>query len=207
MSIAMDFSSRCSNKKDLIQYGVESEVIEILSISNHDFKGTVENESSWLDNRNNEELAKKIKDFTAIWFVGGDQTNITASLLNDDMTHSKVLNAIWDIYRNGAVLGGTSAGAAIMSDVMIAGGGSYDTLSKGFTETYDGMTQQEGGPGYLEQGLGFFQEGIIDQHFDKKARLGRLIAVTAELGEQNEISYGIDEDTAMVYITTKIPLR
>jgi len=185
-------------KKDLIQYGVENEAIEILPLSNHDFKGTVENESSWLDNRNNEELAKKMKDFTAIWFVGGDQTNITASLLNDDMTHSKVLNAIWDIYKNGAVLGGTSAGAAIMSDVMIAGGGSYDTLSKGFTETYDGMTQQEGGPGYLEQGLGFFQEGIIDQHFDKKARLGRLIAVTDELGEQNELSYGIDEDTAMV---------
>ena len=67
---------------------------------------------------------------------------------------------MWGIYCDGAVLGGTSAGAAIMSDVMLAGGGSLDTLSRGFTDTYDGLVQQEGGPAYLERGLDFFRCGI-----------------------------------------------
>ncbi|MGE6378172.1 hypothetical protein [Peribacillus muralis] len=85
-----------------------------------------------------------------------------------------------------------------MSDVMLAGGGSLKTLTKGFTNMYNGMEQLEGGPGYLERGLGFFQHGIIDQHFDNKARLGRLIATAHEKGNRDQLSYGIDENTAMV---------
>jgi cyanophycinase len=185
-------------KEDLSSFGVPQENIDILPLSNHDFKGTEEDESNWMNNKNNSDIAESILEYDAIWFVGGDQTDITETLLNQDGTQSLALENIWEIYRDGAVLGGTSAGAAIMSDVMIAGGGSYDTLSKGFTDTYDGMSQQEGGPGYLEKGLGFFPYGIVDQHFDKKARLGRLIATTAEHGEENEFSYGIDEDTAMI---------
>ncbi|WP_239422152.1 cyanophycinase [Bacillus sp. CGMCC 1.16541] len=187
-----------SFKKDLVKYGMKVENIDILPLSVTNYKGTAEDESKWIDNKNNEELANKVRELDGIWFVGGDQTKITASLLNEDGSNSHVLNAIWDMYRDGAVLGGTSAGAAIMSDVMIAGGGSFDTLASGFTETYDGMLQQEGGPGYLERGLGFFEHGIIDQHFDNKARLGRLVAVTKEHGDIHELSYGIDEDTAMV---------
>ncbi|WP_226674783.1 cyanophycinase [Rossellomorea aquimaris] len=185
-------------KEDLTSYGVPSEQIDILPISNHDFKGTEEDESEWTDNKNHPDIAGRILDYDAIWFVGGDQTDITDALLNRDGTKSLALENIWEIYRDGAVLGGTSAGAAIMSDVMIAGGGSNDTLAKGFTDSYDGMSQQEGGPGYLEKGLGFFPYGIVDQHFDKKARLGRLIATTAVYGEENELSYGIDEDTALI---------
>ncbi|MBM7703874.1 cyanophycinase [Metabacillus iocasae] len=187
-----------SFKKDLTQYGMKAENIEILPLSVTNYKGTEEDESKWVENKHNPELAEKISKLDGIWFVGGDQTKITASLLKEDGTNSKVLDAIWAMYRNGAVLGGTSAGAAIMSEVMIAGGGSYDTLASGFTATYDGMLQQEGGPGYLERGLGFFEHGIIDQHFDNKARLGRLIAVSQETGDKAKLSYGIDEDTAMV---------
>lgn len=185
-------------KSDLKRYGVPADNIDILKIASRDFKGTVDDESLWKENRNDPQLAEQIKDYDAIWFVGGDQTNITASLLNQDGSRSLVLQSIWDIYHDGAVLGGTSAGAAIMSDVMLAGGGSYNALASGFTESYDSMTQQEGGPVYLEKGLGFFPHGIIDQHFDKKARLGRLIATAAAHGQQDEFSYGIDEDTALV---------
>ncbi|MCA1062829.1 cyanophycinase [Rossellomorea aquimaris] len=185
-------------KVDLTSYGVSDENIDILPLSNHDFKGTEEDESKWMNNKNNPDVAENILNYDAIWFVGGDQTDITRSLLNQDGSKSLALENIWKIYREGAVLGGTSAGAAIMSDVMIAGGGSFDTLTNGFTDTYNRMFQQEGGPGYLEKGLGFFPYGIVDQHFDKKARLGRLIAATAEHGEDNEWSYGIDEDTAMI---------
>ncbi|MQR95811.1 cyanophycinase [Fictibacillus phosphorivorans] len=186
-------------KEDLVRYGMSAAHIEILPLSVTNDKKTPEDESKWAKmNKNNEDLAQKVEGLDAVWFVGGDQTKITASLLNEDGSNSKVLDAIWETYRNGSVLGGTSAGAAIMSDVMIAGGGSYDTLASGFTETYDGMLQQEGGPGYLERGLGFFEYGIVDQHFDNKSRLGRLIAVSNEKGDHNKLSYGIDEDTALV---------
>ncbi|MFP3471269.1 hypothetical protein R0J90_14605, partial [Micrococcus sp. SIMBA_144] len=97
------------------------EQIDILPISNHDFKGTEEDESEWTDNKNHPAIAGRILDYDGIWFVGGDQTDITDALLNGDGTKSLALENIWEIYRNGAVLGGTSAGAAIMSDVMIAG--------------------------------------------------------------------------------------
>lgn len=185
-------------KKDLIQYGVKAESIEILPVSNHDFKGTKEDESLWRENRNSLDLAEKIKGLTGVWFVGGDQTLITGSLLNEDKSNSQVLNSIWNIYKNGAVLGGTSAGAAIMSGIMLAGGDSYGALTSGITNHYDGMTQQEGGPLYLEQGLGFFQYGIVDQHFDNKARLGRLVAASYEMGDHNQLAYGVDEDTALI---------
>lgn len=185
-------------KNDLVSYGVSKDQVDILPISNHDFKGTETDESNWKENANSSVFANKLKGYSAIWFVGGDQTYITGSLLNTDGTDTKALQAIRSIYKNGAVLGGTSAGAAIMSNVMIAGGGSLETLTQGFTDKYDGMEQQEGGPGYLEQGLGFFPYGIVDQHFDQKARLGRLIAVAHEKGDDSQLSYGIDEDTALV---------
>lgn len=192
------FDSSNQFKSDLIKYGVKAENIEILPISNHDFKGTSENESTWKTNMNSDKLAQKVKGLTGIWFVGGDQTLITGSLRNENGSDSKVLQAIWHTYKNGAVLGGTSAGAAIMSNTMLAGGDSYGALSYGFTNTYNDMTQQEGGPAYLEKGLGFFQYGLVDQHFDNKARLGRLITTAYEKGNKNQLSYGIDEDTAMV---------
>ncbi|MEH6965608.1 cyanophycinase [Priestia megaterium] len=192
------FDSSNQFKADLIKYGVKAGNIEILPISNHDFKGTSENELNWKTNINSDKLAQKVKGLTGIWFVGGDQTLITGSLRNENGSDSKVLQAIWHTYKNGAVLGGTSAGAAIMSNTMLAGGDSYGALSYGFTNTYDDMTQQEGGPAYLEKGLGFFQYGLVDQHLDNKARLGRLIATAYEKGNKNQLSYGIDEDTAMV---------
>lgn len=185
-------------RNDLIKQGVNKDSIEILPVSNHDFKGTQEDESEWNGNKNSTELVSKINNLNCIWFVGGDQTLITESLLNENGSKSKVLEAIWKVYKNGAVIGGTSAGAAIMSNTMIAGGDSYGALRYGFTESYVNMEQQEGGPVYLEQGLNFFQYGIIDQHFDNKARLGRLIATAYEKGEKNQLAYGVDEDTAMV---------
>lgn len=191
-------SSSNAFKEDLKKYGVPEKNIRILPLSNHDLKGTPDDESKWKENQNNESVANEIKTLNGIWFVGGDQTNITAALLNGDGSKSQALQAIWDIYQKGAVIGGTSAGAAVMSGVMIAGGGSLDTLTNGFTDTYDGEQQQEGGPAFLEKGLGFFQYGIVDQHFDNKARLGRLIAVSSEKGKKDQLSYGIDEDTALV---------
>ena len=52
---------------------------------------------------------------TGVWFPGGDQSPLTAALRG-----SRALAAIQERYRAGAVIGGTSAGAAVMSDSMSA---------------------------------------------------------------------------------------
>lgn len=191
-------------KKDLIKYGVKEENISILPLSKHDFKKTDENEEeTWKSNENKDEIVNKIKDLTGIWMVGGDQTLITETLYNADGSNSKALNAMWEIYKNGAVLGGSSAGAAVMSESMLAGGDSLGTLTYGFTHSYDNIGQQEYGPSYILKGFGFFPYGTVDQHFDEKARLGRLILTSYEKQSKDKFSFGIDEDTAMVVENSK----
>ncbi len=128
-------------------------------------------ESEWASNGNDLEVAKSVNGLTGIWFVGGDQTYITDVLLNDDQSATLVLENLWAAYYGGAVIGGTSAGAAIMSDVMIAGGDSLGALTNGYVTDYDDSSldyQNQGGL-IVEKGLGFFKYGIIDQHFDRKS--------------------------------------
>ena len=58
----------------------------------------------------------KLKDVTGVFFGGGDQVKLTGVLLG-----TKLFDRIKEIYNNGGVIGGTSAGAAVMSEVMITG--------------------------------------------------------------------------------------
>ena len=186
-------------RDDLVQYGVPAENVVLIPIAVKDEKKTADvDESTWAENGNKQEVADLIKGCTGIWFIGGDQTRITKTLLKADGTNTIALDAIWELYKNGGVVGGTSAGAAIMSDIMIAGGNSLGALTNGFTETYTDQNDQEQGPVYLQKGLGFFKYGIVDQHFDRKARLGRLIVTAFEKGNKNQLAYGVDENTAMI---------
>lgn len=198
---AASSSLKSSNafKQDLINYGVKPGNIDIIPLAIKNDKSTPEDEAKWIENASKTDISDKIKEYTGIWFVGGDQTRITKVLLNADGSNSKALEAIWEIYKNGAVLGGTSAGAAIMSETMIGGGDSVGALNDGFTDTYVDSDQQEYGPLYLESGLGFFKFGIIDQHFDKKARLGRLVKAAFDKEDKYNLAFGIDENTALVF--------
>ena len=63
-----------------------------------------------------EAAARRLDSATGIWFSGGDQVRVTAALAG-----TPVLRVMQRRYREGAVVGGTSAGAAIMSDSMITG--------------------------------------------------------------------------------------
>lgn len=191
-------------KHDLIRYGVKEKNIYIVPIAVKDDKTTKDvDESKWVQNVNNHEVVNMIKKCTGIWFVGGDQTRITSVLYNQDGSNTLSLDAIWSIYSNGGVIGGTSAGAAIMSNPMIAGGNSMGALTNGFTDKYDDYNDQEQGPVYATRGLGFFNQGIIDQHFDRKARLGRLIVTTLANKDKFSLGFGIDENTALVYYSGK----
>lgn len=185
-------------KSDLINYGVPEDSIEIIPISKYDFKGTEEDESiTWKNNENSDSIISTINNLTGIWMVGGDQTHITDTLRNEDGSDTKALKAIWDVYRDGGVIGGSSAGAAVMSEEMIVGGDSLGTLTYGFTSSYEEENQNECEPASVIKGLGFFKYGVVDQHFDEKARLGRLVLTTYEKSN-TKYGFGIDEDTALI---------
>ncbi|MBD2441500.1 cyanophycinase [Nostoc sp. FACHB-110] len=118
-----------------------------------------------------------IEKATGIFFTGGDQARIT-SILKD----TEIDAAIHKRYGEGAVIAGTSAGAAVMPDKMIVEGDSQSTPR---------MEIVEMGPG-----LGFLPGVVIDQHFLQRGRLGRLI--TALVREPAVLGFGIDENTAIV---------
>ncbi len=188
--------------KSMLSRGIPADRIAVLPLAVVDDKRSEDvDESTWADNGNDSELVQMISDLTGIWFVGGDQTRITQVLLNDDKSQTLALDEIWKVYKEGAVIGGTSAGAAIMSDVMIAGGDSLGALKYGFTNDYDesSLDYQNQGGMIVDKGLGFFKYGVIDQHFDRKARLGRLAMVTQSVRQMYPISFGVEENTAMIF--------
>lgn len=185
-------------KNDLREYGVSAGNINIIPLAFKDDKSTDDiDESEWAKNADNVEVVRLIQRCTGIWFTGGDQYRITKTLINENGSWTSSLKAIWEKYYVGAVIGGTSAGAAVMSDIMIAGGSSFDALDKGFTDEYSSSEQQEYGPLFTSKGINFFKHGIIDQHFDKKARHARLVVALYENKEQYPVGFGIDENTAM----------
>ncbi len=103
--------------------------------------------------------------------------------------------SIRKIYADGAVIGGSSAGAAMMCDPMICDGYSMKALMAGAAFKPDSCAEAKGVS--LSNGLGFFTAGLVDQHFLKRGRIGRtLIALYAI--RQFSLGIGIDEDTAAV---------
>lgn len=133
--------------------------------------------------------ARLLEGATGIWFTGGDQSRVTPVLRG-----SPVLEAIRARWRAGAVVGGTSAGAAVMPDSMLTGNqfrAGEDTAGyygDEFTDVARRTIQ-------VAPGLGFLPGTIIDQHFIRRERHNRLLAVTLE--RPSLIGVGIDESTAI----------
>jgi cyanophycinase len=118
-----------------------------------------------------------LKEATGIFLTGGDQNKILSVLYGTEALH-----AIVRAHSRGAVVAGTSAGAAALSDPMIAGG-TRGSLAR------SGMAK-------LAPGLGLARTFIIDQHFHQRERLGRLIY--AVILHPSLIGLGVDEDTAAI---------
>lgn len=185
--------------RDLRAFGFRGD-IRVLPIAVKDDPSTeTVDESQWVNGGLDPALADSLQDVGGIWFVGGDQTRTTDTLLTPEGEDTPVLQAIRTQLSRGAVIGGTSAGAAIMSHTMIAAGDSLSALTLPIANEYAGMESQESGQLLLSRGLGFLPVGIVDQHFDRKARLGRLVRA---LGHSNEaieqIGFGVDEDTGLL---------
>lgn len=185
--------------EDLVRYGLDEKQISTFPLAVTDDSTTDFDERQWKDNAFDEEYVAKLKDAAAIWFTGGDQMRIVESIRPNPDEQSPLLNVLKDALKNGAVIGGTSAGAAMMSETMIAAGDSFTAITEPKSEQYYGMETQEQGQLYLHHGLGFFEFGIVDQHFDRKARLGRLVKTLTD--QDQKMGYAVDEDTAMVVDT------
>ncbi|HEX4647438.1 MAG TPA: cyanophycinase [Steroidobacteraceae bacterium] len=118
---------------------------------------------------------KRIEDATGIFFTGGNQLRLTTLLGG-----TPVAKLIRSRNAHGVTVGGTSAGASILSEHMIATGDEGSAVIAGSVR--------------LAPGLGLTNRFIIDQHFRQRDRFGRLL--TALAYNPFAVGIGLDEDTA-----------
>ncbi len=188
-------------KSELVSYGVKPENIHLIPIAMADDDSTTDiNESTWSNNGNDPKLAEMVRKSSCVWFSGGDQLRTMKTLVKPDGSKTVVLEAVWEVFRRGGVVGGTSAGAAIMSEPMIGAGNSMGALKHGVVINYKGEDFPEGDGVLLTHGLGFFPLGMVDQHFNTRARLARLIVAMMNDTKKEPLAFGVDENTALIYI-------
>lgn len=123
------------------------------------------------------DLAASTSAATGIYLTGGNQVKLSQLI-----TGTALGNAILGAHQRGVAIGGTSAGASVMSTHMMSLGG-------------EGLTPRQGAS-QLGAGLGLLDGMVIDQHFDQRGRYGRLMSVVAS--SPALLGIGIDENTAMV---------
>jgi cyanophycinase len=123
-------------------------------------------------------LQSEILEADGIFMSGGDQSRLM-DILWDTPAYQSLHQAF---HMNGCCIGGTSAGAAVMSRHMIAQGPAVLRPSKEVVDT--------------DIGLGFLSQAVVDQHFSERRRLARLLSTLAM--RPDLLGVGIDEDTALV---------
>jgi cyanophycinase len=131
------------------------------------------------------ETIKILDGAGGVFFTGGDQSRLAGALLE-----TPVLERILGLYEAGCVIGGTSAGAAVMSEVMIIGEEKRTADEDELWETIwaDNVV--------IERGFGFIKNSVIDQHFVTRRRHNRLISTAIEHPEL--LGAGIEESTAVL---------
>ncbi|WAH37323.1 cyanophycinase [Alicyclobacillus dauci] len=126
---------------------------------------------------NLDSAVKMIRNATCIYFTGGDQLRITKLLGG-----TRVDAELHEAYHRGVPLGGTSAGASMMSSTMIV---------EGEAETNPRVSIVDMAPG-----MEFLDGAVVDQHFAQRGRLGRLLSAVAQY--PHHLGLGIDENTAVI---------
>lgn len=119
---------------------------------------------------NDPSFLRPLAEATGVWISGGSQTRLVDTYLGTGFER-----ALSDLLGRGGVIGGSSAGAAVMTRVMISGGRAEAKLAQGFD---------------------LLQGAVVDQHFLKRNRLKRLLGVVRD--RPDLIGLGIDEQTAVV---------
>ncbi len=181
----------------LTRYGVAADRSEVLHV-NLNNAATATREASILE---------KVRNATGVYLAGGDQRRLVRLLTEEDGSDTPLLAEIRKVHERGGVIAGSSAGASAQSATMLAVSGLHDKLIDEGLDTLDfGTTTHIDQRGLLlTRGFGFFQAGIIDQHFTQfRGRLGRLTRVTADSGVK--LGFGIDENTALL-VSSEGPIR
>jgi cyanophycinase len=119
----------------------------------------------------------EVADATGIFLTGGNQLRLSSTIGG-----TRLAEAILDRFKHGAVVAGTSAGASALSSHMIAFGASGATPKQRMAQ--------------IAAGLGVLPGVIVDQHFQQRNRLGRLLSLIAQ--NPSLLGLGVDEDTAGV---------
>ena len=132
---------------------------------------------------NSDSVLALLDGVTGIYFGGGDQARLTGVLKG-----TRTEKRMHELYMNGAVLGGTSAGAAVMSAIMLTGDERRATRDSSWNKI-------ESENVITIDGFGFIDDAIVDQHFLIRRRSNRLISVILE--HPTKIGIGIDEATAI----------
>jgi cyanophycinase len=121
--------------------------------------------------------ARALRDASGVFMTGGNQLRLSSTIGGTPLAAS-----ILERFRAGAVVAGTSAGASAMSSHMIAFGASGGTPKQRMAQ--------------IAAGLGILPGVIVDQHFQQRNRLGRLLSLIAQ--NPSLLGLGVDEDTAGV---------
>jgi cyanophycinase len=133
------------------------------------------------------QLVEKILRSDGIFFSGGAQERITATLIDAAGRDTPALAAIWQVFNRGGVVAGTSAGAAIMSTTMFRD--APDVLKILKFGARDGNE--------IAPGLGFVGPDLfVDQHFLKRGRLGRMLPVMVQ--KKYRLGLGVDENSGAI---------
>lgn len=114
---------------------------------------------------------------TGLYIIGGSQYRLVRRLAG-----SPALAAILARHRAGMALGGTSAGAHAMGDLMLVAGHAHVNSLHADVE--------------VEPGLSFLPGAITETHFSQRGRLGRLLAAVTR--HPSHLGLGLDEDTAIL---------
>jgi cyanophycinase len=130
-----------------------------------------------LDADKRAKFLEQLKSATGVFFSGGDQNRIM-----DVLKDEPLYNALREKYDSGAVFGGTSAGAALMSTPMMTG--------------ENDLTVIDGAKVGTRKGLELIPNVVFDQHFIKRQRENRLFGLV--LQNPKLLGIGLDEDTALL---------
>jgi cyanophycinase len=120
------------------------------------------------------EKAKIVSEATGVFLTGGNQSRLTQVVGG-----TRLDDALHQAHDRGAVLAGTSAGASAIASHMVAFGAVGPTPKQRMV--------------HLSAGLGLLPGVAIDQHFQQRGRIGRLLALVAQ--SPSLLGLGIDEDT------------
>lgn len=126
---------------------------------------------------NDELFVKMLENSDCIFFAGGNQLRLTTIIMS-----TKVFNAIQDKLKAGALIAGTSAGAASFSDTMIYEGESKEGLFKGSVSSTPGFS--------------FVKDIVFDTHFMNRGRIGRLMQIVTTT--PNSIGVGLGENSGII---------